>query len=158
MMNVRSTTMMMVGFCAALAASAAWADGSPFVGRWHWNRAQSNLPPGVLAPKDIVNDISRADGNAVEWSATIVTPDDQPHVVTLEGDGLGGDSRSFTGGTTASAWAAADTLQIDFTGPAGQKDAQTCTVSADQRRMTCRGVLRDGEGHTVDYVAVYDRM
>jgi hypothetical protein len=28
------------------AAGSAWADRSSFVGRWHWNRTQSSLPPG----------------------------------------------------------------------------------------------------------------
>src|SRR5439155_25169796 len=35
----RSTVI--VGLCVALVASAAWAESSPFGGRWHWNRAQS---------------------------------------------------------------------------------------------------------------------
>ena len=43
---------VVLGLCAALAASPARADGRPFVGRWHWNRAQSTLPPGGRVPND----------------------------------------------------------------------------------------------------------
>src|SRR2546428_1178420 len=83
MTRIRGTTVIM-GLCVALAASAGWAESSPFVGRWHWNRAQSTLPPGEPSPNDVVSEISRADGNSVTWSVTIVTPDGPPHVVTLE--------------------------------------------------------------------------
>jgi hypothetical protein len=44
---------MVTGLCAALAASSAWADSSAFVGRWHWNPAQSTMPPGEPAPNDL---------------------------------------------------------------------------------------------------------
>ena len=77
-------TPVIVGLCAALMVSSAWAEGSPFVGRWHWNRAQSTLPPGEPAPNDLISEISRADGTYVTWSVTIVTPDGQPHVVTFD--------------------------------------------------------------------------
>ena len=32
------------------------------------------------------------------------------------------------------------------------------TVSADHQKMTCKGVLTDGAGHSASYVDVYDRM
>ncbi len=62
MNRLRSITMVM-GLCAVLAASAAWAGSSPFVGRWHWNRAQSTPPPGEPVPKDLICEISRAEGD-----------------------------------------------------------------------------------------------
>ena len=156
MIGIRSSTMVM-GLCAALVASAACADGSPFVGRWHWNPAQSTLPPGEPAPKDVVSEILRADGTSVSWSVTIVTPDDQKHVVTFEAE-PGGGARPISGDTSASARLADETLQATFSGPAGQSDTQTCTVATNRKQMTCRGVLSDGQGHSVSYVDVYDRM
>src|SRR2546430_13577443 len=71
MTRIRGTTVIM-GVCVALAASTAGAESSRFVGRWHWNRAQSTLPPGEPSPNDLVSEISRADGNSVTWSVTIV--------------------------------------------------------------------------------------
>ena len=155
MSRLRSTTAI-VGLCVALTASSAWADGSPFVGRWHWNRTQSTLPPGEAAPNDLISEISRADGTYVTWSVTIVTPDGQPHVVAFDAR-ANGEFIRISSDTTASARLAGDTLQATFKGPTGQSDVQTCSVSADRRQMTCRGVLTDGD-RTVNYVDVYDRM
>src|SRR5438128_3636168 len=36
------------------------SESSSFVGRWHWNREQSTLPPGEPAPNDLISEISRA--------------------------------------------------------------------------------------------------
>jgi hypothetical protein len=155
-MNRRRGCTVIVGLCAALTASFAGAESSPFVGRWHWNRTQSTLPPGEPAPNDLTSEISRADGHQVTWSVTIVTPDGRPHVVTFDA-APDGESHRISSDTTASVRLTGDTLQATFKGPAGQSDAQTCTVSADQQQLTCRGVLTDGNGQTVNYVDVYHR-
>jgi hypothetical protein len=156
MNRLRGTTVI-VGLCAALTVSSAWAESSPFVGRWHWNRTQSTLPPGEPAPNDLTSDISRADGNFVTWSVTIVTPDGQLHVVAFDA-AANGESYRVSRDTTASARLTGDTLQATFNGPTGRSDTQTCIVSADHQQMTCRGVLTDGHGRTVNYVDLYDRM
>ena len=156
MNRLRGTTVI-VGLCAALTVSSAWAESSPFFGRWHWNRTQSTLPPGEPAPNDLTSDISRADGNYVTWSVTLVTPDGQSHVVAFD-TAANGESHRISSDTTASARLTGDTLQATFKGPTGRSDAQTCTVSADHRQMTCRGVLTDGHGRTVNYVDLYDKM
>ena len=146
---------MVIGLCAVLAASSAWADDKPFVGRWHWNRAQSTTPPGEPAPDDLISEISRADSH-VKWSVTILTTDGQ-HVETFEAV-ANGKSHPISSDTSASCHVASDALQTTFKGPAGQSDAQTCSLSADQKQMTCRGVLTDSDGETVSYVDVYDKM
>ena len=156
-MNRLRGTAVILGLCAALTASSAWAESSPFVGRWHWNRAQSTLPPGEPAPNDLTSEISRADGDSVTWTVTIVTPDGQSHVVPFEA-ATDGESYRISSDTTASARLTGDTLQATFKGPNGRSDVQTCTVSADQQQMTCRGVLTDGNGQTANYVDVYERM
>jgi len=154
-MGIRSAALVM-GVGAALAAGAAYAEGSPFVGRWRWNLAQSTLPPGVPAPKDVVSEISRADGQSIAWSVTIVTPDDVRHVVEFQADPAGAVPQGAN--TTASARMADEALQATFNGAAGQSDTQTCTVSADRTQMTCKGLVSDGQGHSASYVDVYDRM
>jgi hypothetical protein len=156
MNRIRGTTVIL-GLSAALTASSAWAESSPFVGRWHWNRAQSTLPPGEPAANDLTNEVSRADGDHVTWSATIVTPDGQPHVVTFDA-AANGEPHPISADTTASTRLTGDALQATFNGPAGQSDSQTCTLSADQQQMTCRGQLTDEDGQTASYVDVYDRM
>jgi hypothetical protein len=156
MNRLRGITMVM-GLCAVLAASSAWADSSPFVGRWQLNRVQSTLPPGEPVPKDLICDIARADNSHVKWSVTVLTPEGRPHVETFD-TVANGEFYPVSSETTASFRLTGDTLQATFKGPAGQSDAQTCTVSADQKQMICRGVLTEGDGRTVNYVDVYDRM
>lgn len=153
MVGIRRAALV-IGLGAALAASTAQAQDSPFIGRWHWNAAQSTLPPGATAPKDVVSDISQADGT-VSWSVTIVTPDDQTHVMRFK---AGADPERVGRDTTAAARLGGATLQTTFSGDAGQSDTLTCTVSANHEQMTCEGVLSDGKGHSVSYVDVYDRM
>ena len=156
MSRLRGITMVM-GLCAVLAASSAWAGSRPIVGRWHWNRAQSTLPPGEPVPKDLICEISRADDSHVKWAVTVLTPEGQSYVETFD-TVANGEFYPISSETTASFRLTGDTLQATFKGPAGQLDAHTCTLSADQKQMICRGVLTEGDGRTVNYVDIYDRM
>ena len=155
-MRRNRSTALVIAICTTLAAGAASAEDNPFVGRWHWNRAQSTLPPGEPAPKDVVNEISRADGTSIAWSVTIVTPDDVRHVVEFQADPAGDAQHGIE--TRASARMADATLQATFNGPDGHSDTQTCTVSADRTQLTCKGTVTDGQGRSASYVDVYDRM
>src|SRR6266849_11166902 len=74
-MNRLRGIQVVAALCAALATSSAWADGSPFVGRWHLNRAQSTLPTGGPVPNDLASEISRADASHITWSVTVLTTD-----------------------------------------------------------------------------------
>ncbi len=156
-MNRLRGIQVVAALCAALATSSAWADGSPFVGRWHLNRAQSTLPTGGPVPNDLASEISRADASQITWSVTVLTTDGRTLVETFNAVG-DGEFHSLSGDTTASFRLTGNTLQSTFRGPTGQSDVQTCTVSTDQKQMTCRGVLNDGNGRTVNYVDVFDRM
>jgi hypothetical protein len=148
---------MVMGLCAALVAGSTWADSSLFVGRWRLNPAHSMLPPGGPVPKDLICDIARADNSHMKWSVTVLTADGRPHVETFD-TVANGELYPISSGTTASFRLTGDALQATFKGPTGQSDAQTCTISADHKQMTCRGVLTDEDGRTVNYVDVYDRM
>ncbi len=79
------------------------------------------------------------------------------HVETFEA-AADGESHPISSDTAASCRLAGDGLQMTFKGPAGQSDTQRCILSADQKQMTCSGVLTGGDGETVHYVDVYDRM
>ena len=155
MMRLRAIKVV-AGLGAALATSPVWADSSPFVGRWHWNPAQSTMPPGEPAPDDLTTEFSRADSSHLTWSVTTVTP---------EGRGFDtfdvppdGKFYPISSDTTAAFRLTGDALQATFKGPTGQSDAITCTLSTDQKVMTCRGVLNEGNGRTASYVDVYDRI
>ena len=155
MNRLRSITMVM-GLCAALVASSAWAESSLFMGRWRLNRAQSMLPPGEPVPQDLICEVSRVDNSHVQWSVTVLTAAGRQHVETFD-TVANGEFYPVSSETTASFRLTGDTLQATFKGPTGQSDTQTCTISADHKQMTCRGVLTEGDGRTVNYVDVYDR-
>jgi hypothetical protein len=158
MNRIRGIRVVM-GICAALAASSARADGGPFVGRWHWNRAQSKLPPGGPVPNDLTSEISRADSH-VKWSVTILTTDlgtQAWHIETFEA-AADGESHPISSDTALACRLAGGGLQTTFKGPAGESDTQTCTLSPDGKQMTCSGALTGRDGATVNYVDVYDRM
>src|SRR6267142_117689 len=70
-------TRWVMGLCLVLAAGSALADSSSFVGRWHWNRAQSSSPPGEPMLNDVIAEISRADSTHVRWSVTVVAAQGQ---------------------------------------------------------------------------------
>lgn len=155
MNQLRGLTVVM-GLCALLAPGSARAESSPFVGRWHWNQAQSTLPPSEPVPKDLICHIARADNSHVKWSVTVLTAEGQPQVETFD-TAANGEFYPISRETTASFRLTDDTLQVTFNGPAGQSDTQTCTLSADHTQMTCRGVLTEGDGRTMHYLDLYDR-
>jgi hypothetical protein len=156
-MSRRGFTRWVIGLGIVLAAGSAWADSSAFVGRWHLNRTQSILPPGEPVPNDVIAEISRADSTHVRWSLTVVAAQGQTSVETFDAV-ANGEFYPINSDTTAAFSLNGNRLQSTFKGPSGQTDTLTCTLSVDQRKMTCRGALSDGDGRTTNYVDVYDRM
>ena len=153
----RFIAKVVVGLTIALVASSAWADSSSFVGRWHWNRAQSTPPPGEPVPKDLTLEISRVDSTHVKWSLTVLAAQNQTSVETFD-TVANGEFYPISSDTTAAFTLTGNTLQATFKGPTGQTDSLTCTLAANQRKMTCKGVLSGGDGRTATYVDVYERM
>jgi hypothetical protein len=149
-------TRVAIGLCASLAADSAAAETSPFIGQWHWNPAQSTMPPGETAPKDLTTELSRVDGH-LTWSVTVVTPQGRPYVETFDVP-ANGEFYPVDSDITASLRVTGDALHATFKGSAGQSDAFTCTLTADHKTMTCNGVLDEGNGRTTSYVDVYDRV
>jgi hypothetical protein len=149
---------LIVGLCAGAATSAAWAESSEFIGRWHWDRAQSTLPPGEPAPNDVTIEISRADRSHLSWSLTVLAaPDSGPHIETFDAP-ADGEFHPINSDTTASFRLSGGTLQVTFKGPAGQLDAMTCTLSTNNKTMTCSGATSGSAGQTARYVDVYDKL
>jgi hypothetical protein len=156
-MQRASGVTLVLGICAAaLVAGSAHADTNPFLGRWHWNRTQSTLPPNEPAPSDLTAEISRGNGQHLSWSITVVTSDGESHTEKFDAvpDGA---FQPVSSDTTAAFHLTNDMLQATFKGPSGQSDSLSCGVSPDQQRMTCKGTVNDGAGQTSDYVDVYDR-
>ena len=146
-----------VGICIALAAGSAWAESSSLLGRWHWNGAQSTMPPGEPVPTDLTVEISRVDSTHVKWSLNVLAAQGRKNVEAFDTP-ANGEFYPVSSDTTAAFRLAGSTLQGTFKGRAGQTDDLTCTVAVDQKKMTCSGVMSDGKGHTTKYADVYDKM
>ena len=146
-----------VGICIALAAGSAWADSSSLLGRWHWNRAQSTMPPGEPVPNDLTVEISRVDSTHVKWSLTVLVAQGRKNVEAFDTP-ANGEFYPVSSDTTAAFRLGEGSLQATFKGASGGTDILTCTVVADRKKMTCKGMLIDGEGRATNYVDVYDRM
>jgi len=108
-------------------------------------------------PNDITVDISRADSIHVKWSLTVLAAQGQSTVETFDAV-ANGEFYPISSDTTAAFRLTGNTLEVTFKGPTGQTDALTCTLAANQKKMTCTGVLSDGAGHATNYVDVFDRM
>jgi hypothetical protein len=148
------------GLCAGMAVGAASAESNRFVGHWHWNAAQSMIPPDEPTPREVTADITSADGARIAWTASLTDHMGQKRVETFEGlpDGSFGPVQGAGDGTTAAFTLANGVLQSTFRHPSGGSDTQSCTPSTDDRRLTCRGTWSDGKGHTTAYIDVYDRL
>jgi hypothetical protein len=161
-MRVRQCGGKQLGFglCGALmlvAAGAAWADdANPFIGRWHWDQAQSKLPPGEPAPADMILDFSRVDSLHVRWSVTTTDAQQRKSTETYDTP-ANGEFYPIDSATTAAFRLSGTALQATFKGPAGETDTMNCALSSDQRKMTCRGTLTSTDGKTATYLDVYDR-
>ena len=156
-MSGLGTAKAVMGLCVVLVATSAWAESSPFVGRWHWNHAQSTLPSGEPVPNDVTAEISRVDSAHVTWSLTVMSGQDAKGVESFDAV-PNGEFYPTNSDTTAAFRLMGNALQGTFKGPRGQTDTLTCTVSADHKKMTCKGVISSGDGRTANYLDVYDRM
>jgi hypothetical protein len=148
--------------CAALCfamTTTAQPTSSPYVGKWQWNQAQSTLVPGEPPPRGIVLNITSIGGNRITWTLTATDPSGQPHTENFDGpsDGTPTKVGGVGNGGTASFTVSGGVLKAVFNGPDGGSDSWSCGLSADQRKMTCRGAESDGKGHSQPYTDVYDR-
>ncbi len=139
-----------------LAPGRVHAQGSPFAGRWHWNKAQSTLPPGEPAPADLVMEIARADAAHVQWSITVKDQGGQSNVESFDAP-ANGESYPVGTDTAASFRLSGGALQATFTGPGLVQDTLSCTLSGNGSKMTCDGQFKQEDGKTARYVDVFDR-
>ena len=108
-------------------------------------------------PNDVIAEISRVDSTHVQWSLTVLASQGQTSAETFD-TVANGEFYPINSDTTAAFRLVGNALQATFGGPTGQTDTRTCTLAANQKKMTCKGVLSSGDGRTTNYVDVYDRM
>jgi len=147
-----------IGLCVGLAAEPASADGNSFVGRWHLSPAQSSMPAGKTLPEDVTLDVSRADATDVAWSLTVRRSAGSGQHVEAFNAPPDGQFRSMSSDTTAALRLSSGALEITFRDPVGNSDVMSCTVAADDQRMTCKGMMSGGHIPAMNYVDVFDRI
>ena len=155
----RSVAAALVVFAACASLSALAAGPSPFVGEWHWSRAESQGAPEEEPPREMVLNITSAERAKVAWTLTVVDDKGERHVQDYSGTGDG--KPSAVSGTTDGSTVAFTVTPTSFdsvaSSPDGDTDKASCTLSADHKKMTCHGTESDGKGHAAAYVDVYDR-
>jgi hypothetical protein len=151
-------TLLLVPAVLGLMVGSASAENAHFIGKWHWNRAQSTLAPNEPAPQDVNASIQSADAGHIKWTAEVVDHKGQKHAETFDGkpDGKFYPVAGAGAKVTASFTWINDTLQSVFKEPDGGSDTQTCALSADTKKMTCTGTWSDGKSNE-RYVDIYDR-
>ncbi|HYZ22453.1 MAG TPA: hypothetical protein VE690_09875 [Rhodopila sp.] len=135
----------------------AQAQGSPFIGRWRLNKSLSTLPQGETAPADLVTDILRVEPLHVRWTVTMVDDQGQSDVQTFDIP-ANGEFYPINPDTVASIRLVGSGMQTTFRDANGQTDTLGCTVSGDQRRMTCTGAVTLQDRSIGRYVDVFDRV
>ena len=148
--------LLAVASSLALSPSTATAAASPFVGQWQLNRAQSQLPPNEPAAESVAVNIARVDALHVKWTTLTSSGPGQPATESFDIP-ANGEFYPISPDTTAALNLAGPALQATFKGSSGDIDTLTCTVSPDQRRMTCKGSVGQENGTMVPYVDVFDR-
>ena len=140
-------------------AGVAHAQGqaSGFVGRWQLNVAQSKPAPGETPPANLTTQIDRMDAAHVRWTTTTTDRAGQKDVETFDNPG-NGEFYSLNGYTMVSHKLAGSIVQSTFRDDSGQTDVLSCTLANNGRQMVCNGVVTHGDGSTVSYNDVFDRV
>jgi len=152
---------MAAAAAALLLSTAALAadDGAgAFAGEWRWNKTESSVIPGEPVPREVVLRIASATPARVQWTLTRTDADGSEHTESFSGSG-NGQAGTVTGApdTTGAFTVTATTLEANYASKDGSTDRTSCTLSADRKKMTCRGTESDGKGHSMNYVDIYDR-
>jgi hypothetical protein len=144
------------GLCLLGQAGAAPVDNSPFVGRWHLNKAQSKLPPGEPVAADIIADFARIETTHVKWTVTVTNGQGQPATDSFDVP-ANGEYYPISSQTMAAFNLTDATLKATFKEKTGISDVLICELSPNKAKMTCRGMLTGNNGKTNSYIDVYDR-
>ena len=157
----------LVGLAAAFPLSAAMTV-SPFAGAWHWDKEASQTVAGMPTPQEVIWEIKNYstkghnDYNRVQWSLTITYPNGQQRDEGFTGafDGHAYPIKGRDDGATRSYKVMPDgSLESEFKSPkTNVTSTSTCTLSDDNNKMTCKGMVPDAQGKDTQYVAVFDRI
>ena len=144
-----------VALSLSTAALAADDGAGAFAGEWRWNKAESSVIPGEPVPREVVLRIASATPARVQWTLTRTDADGSQHAESFSGGG-NGQPGAVTGApdTTGAFTVTANTFDANYTSKDGSTDRTSCSLSADRKKMTCRGTESDGKGHSMNYVEI----
>jgi hypothetical protein len=154
--------MRLIGTCFALATLAAavpaLARPPSLEGRWILNLKESELLPGEDKPAELVMAITKDDGTAFRWTVSVKMPDGASGSTSFDGaiDGKPHPVKGRPGSTSAFSWAQDGSLKQVSQSPGGLA-IETCSFSADAKKMTCGARQTDKRGRAITYVEVFDR-
>jgi hypothetical protein len=142
-----------------LAPVAAFAAEGPMSGpaTWTWNAKESAVPAGSPPPKSQVLKVTKDDGTNLAWSMTAVDAKGKTNKMSWAGAYDGKERPARGGGAAAFSKGNDGSTKIAYKDPAGGTGEETCTVSSDKKKMTCKGKMTGKDGKSTDYTDVYDR-
>jgi hypothetical protein len=137
--------------CVAVAAD------TPGPATWTWNAKESVLATGMPAPKSTVLKITKDDGNHLAWSMTTIDSKGKTHTMSWSGAYDGKERPAKGGGDAAFTKGDNGAINVSFKEKDGSSGKESCTISDDKKKMTCKGTMTAKDGKTSDYTDVYDR-
>jgi hypothetical protein len=135
----------------------AFAADGPMTGpsTWTWNPKESKS--SAETPKSMVLKITKDDGTNLAWTMTVVDPKGKTHKSSWSGAYDGKERPAKGGGAAAFTKNSDGSTKIAFKEKDGGGGEETCSVSSDKKKMTCKGTMKSKDGKTAEYTDVYDR-
>lgn len=139
------------------AAGAGAADYASWQGHWIWNKTESHYPPGFPEIQSHTMDVTRDDGNLLQYTDSFTIGANGPTTVTFDGAYDGKMHKMSDGQLMAFRHVGKDGYQDHWTSAQGTVGSDRCTFSNDARKLTCHGQFTPPKGQTVRFVEVFDK-
>ncbi|GIL39166.1 hypothetical protein [Roseiterribacter gracilis] len=142
---------------ALLLPVAAFAAEGPMTGpaTWTWNAKESKS--STTPPKAMVLKVTKDDGTKLAWTMTATDAKGKTQKMSWSGEYDGKERPASNGGAAAFSKGSDGAVKIAFKEKDGSTGDESCTVSSDKKKMTCKGTMKGKDGKTADYTDVYDR-
>ena len=139
-------------------SSLAFARPPSLEGNWQLNLKESEFLAEDAAPDELVMAITKDDGKAFRWTATVKLPNGQSGATSFDGaiDGKPYPVQGRPGSTSAFSWLSDGALK-QVSQSAGGIAVENCTFSSDFKKMECNTRQTEASGRAASYVEVFER-
>ena len=151
---------IMLATIAALAATApAVARPASLEGKWRLNVKESEFLAGEEPPAELIMTITKDDGQAFHWTATIKLADGGSGATSFAGaiDGKPYPVAGRPGSTSTFSWMPDGSLK-QVSQAAGGFAVEICTFPPDMKKMECNARQTDTAGRAATYVELFERL